>query len=162
MEKKNVGWFHWSSTDRISPICVPSSETKINYAGANPFIAGWGTLTEGAASLSAILQQVQVPIVGNAECKKIFEDANEYEYGREYRFNETYVLCAGFTEGGKDACQGDSGGPLMLPVFENGRFPFYQIGIVSYGTGCGRPNLPTVYTNVQQQYDYIQSQINRD
>lgn len=74
-----------------------------------PFLfitAGWGTLKEGGV-LSNVLQQVQIPIVGNAECKKKFEDAGEFEYGREYRFNETYVLCAGFTDGGKDACQGE-------------------------------------------------------
>lgn len=119
---------------------MPSSKNTINFAGANPFIAGWGTMTEALdAKLSTVLQEAQVPIVPNADCKKKFEDAGEFVNGREYRFNEEYVLCAGFDQGGIDACQGDSGGPLMLPVFENGRFPFYQIGIVSYGTGCARP-----------------------
>lgn len=51
-------------------------------------------------------------------------------------FNER-VICAGIPEGGKDSCQGDSGGPLMLPIFnkEHKTFPFYQIGVVSYGVG---------------------------
>lgn len=118
------------------------------------FVAGWGRLDE-YSERADILQQVQVPVITNDECKKKYEDADRYQYGAEYRFNETYVLCAGFTAGGKDSCYGDSGGPLMLPIHENGRFPYYQIGIISYGYGCGRPNIPGVYTNVKQYVDWI-------
>lgn len=45
------------------------------------------------------------------------------------------VLCAGFDNGNKDSCQGDSGGPVMLPIHQNGSFPFYQIGVISWGEG---------------------------
>lgn len=61
--------------------------------------------------------------------------------GLEYRFSKKYVLCAGIGSGGKDVCFGDSGNPLMVPIFENGRFPFYQIGVVSYGFGNEYINL---------------------
>ena len=42
---------------------------------------------------------------------------------------------------GKDTCQGDSGGPLFTQN-SNGRF---QIGITSFGAGCGARGFPGVY-----------------
>lgn len=75
-----------------------------------------------------------------------------------FQFSST-VLCAGHLAGGKDSCQGDSGGPLMLPVHEGGEFPFYQIGVVSYGIGCANRGLPGVYANVPYFADWIKSKI---
>lgn len=50
---------------------------------------------------------------------------------------------------------GDSGGPLMIPVYENGTFPFYQIGIVSGSEGCAEPGILDIYANVQYYADWI-------
>jgi secreted trypsin-like serine protease len=65
------------------------------------------------------------------------------------------TVCAGDIAGGKDACQGDSGGPLF--VSSGGRF--VQIGIVSWGEGCARPKLPTVYTRVAMFADWIKQTV---
>lgn len=105
--------------------------------------------------LTNILQQVQLPIISNTDCKQKFSSLDRF-------VNITYpddVLCAGFTEGGKDSCQGDSGGPLMVPEFTNGKFPYFQIGINSYGYGCARPNIPGVYTNVRNYIQWIDSKL---
>jgi secreted trypsin-like serine protease len=53
---------------------------------------------------------------------------------------KTSMFCAGFN--GHDSCQGDSGGPIVSKGC--------QIGIVSWGNGCGRSNFPGVYTNVEK------------
>lgn len=138
--------------DRISPICLPIFGDLLNrrFDGSTPFSAGWGKLKENGEE-SPVLMQVQVPIVKNELCGKLYARSNEFD---------DRVICAGFMEGGKDTCEGDSGGPLMLPIAgENGTFPFYQIGIVSWGSGCARPNRPGVYTNVQYYAKWIERKI---
>lgn len=121
-------------------------------------LVGFGRLGENSI-YPIILQQVETPVVANNECKKLYENNGSVSKTNEYRLDEEYVLCAGLTAGGKGSCEGDSGGPMMLPIFENGRFPYYQIGIVSNGVGCGRPNLPSIYTNVQKYVDWINSNL---
>ena len=85
------------------------------------------------------LRQVDVPIMKHCRHKS---DRSGQE------------ICAGFTEGGKDACQGDSGGPF---VCKNPNVPtqWYLAGIVSHGEGCARPNEPGVYTRVSLYSEWI-------
>lgn len=144
--------------DRIRPVCLPLAEEhrKRDFVGYNPFISGWGKLREGGSDGSDVLQMVQLPVIDNKQCESLYKQMEHVEPGR---FDKR-VMCAGFLEGGKDSCQGDSGGPLVLPIFENGQFPVYQIGVVSYGEGCARKNTPGVYTRVSTFIDWIQQQIN--
>lgn len=119
-----------------------------------PYVAGWGRIGEDA-QMTNTLQQVQVPVITNDLCKQQYQEAKRLQAGAQFRFNETYVMCAGAAAGGVSPCKGDSGGPLMLSILENGRSPFYQIGVVSYGYGCARPNMPAVFTNVRNYVDWI-------
>lgn len=128
-----------------------------NFVSFNPFVAGWGRVQEGGRS-SNILQQLQIEVLRNDECKEQYRKQGKLI--SEYQFGDA-VLCAGNLAGGQDSCQGDSGGPLILPIFANGKFPVYQIGIVSYGIGCARTNTPGVYTRVQHFVDWIQEKVNR-
>jgi secreted trypsin-like serine protease len=56
-------------------------------------------------------------------------------------------VCAGRT--GKDACQGDSGGPLFAAIPNSTRV--IQIGVTSWGIGCGASGYPGVWAQVSNQ-----------
>lgn len=104
-----------------------------------------------------LLQQVQLPIISNEQCKEKYIKLGKL-YKHDIQFSD-FVICAGFEAGGKDSCQGDSGGPMVLPVHQNGKFPFYQVGIVSYGYGCAKPNVPGVFTNLRIYVEWIKSKV---
>ncbi|KAJ6633771.1 Transmembrane protease serine 9 [Pseudolycoriella hygida] len=91
-------------------------------------VSGWGALYEGHPG-TEFLRYVYVPVISNAECNVL--NGGGITPG---------MICAGFPEGGRDACQGDSGGPLTAGN--------QVIGIVSWGWGCARPNLPGVYARL--------------
>jgi trypsin len=106
-------------------------------AGVTVTVAGWGATCEGCAG-SAGLRAVSKPVVSNAQC-------NTW-YGGGITAG---MLCAGFAAGGRDACQGDSGGPLTQGNT--------LVGVVSWGRGCARPNLPGVYARVAHYRAWISS-----
>ena len=49
---------------------------------------------------------------------------------------------------GKDTCQGDSGGPIFVKK-PSGRV--LQIGLTSFGNGCGARNFPGVYPEANSE-----------
>ena len=95
-------------------------------------VEGWGTMSEEVRNPPDDLQAVQVPIVGFAKCKATYAELDADRF------------CAGFDAGGKDSCQGDSGGPIAV---RDPAGAWRQVGIVSYGLGCGRANIPGVYAH---------------
>lgn len=103
--------------------------------------AGWGATREGMGGRQRYLRKVQVPYVADSVCKGLYR-------GEGYRFVPADMLCAGdIKRGGRDACQGDSGGPLLRRDAEG---HWIQVGIVSWGVGCGRPDYPGVYTQISR------------
>nr|CAD7456199.1 unnamed protein product [Timema tahoe] len=66
-------------------------------------------------------------------------------------------ICAG-GESGRDTCQGDGGGPLVCPLSDvTGRY--VQVGVVSWGIGCGDTQVPAVYSNVARYTQWIGEQL---
>ncbi len=120
-------------------------------------VTGWGnTIAQpvpGGSNFPAQLQEVEVPILSNAQCEALY-DANDGP-GDWITAN---MLCAGYEAGGKDSCQGDSGGPLV--VYDTVEEMWWQAGVVSWGTGCAAPGLPGVYARVSQFTDWINETIN--
>ena len=68
-------------------------------------------------------------------------------------------ICAGHSDGGKDACQGDSGGPMFSVKKSSNQF--MQYGVVSWGIGCAEARSPGVYTNVAYPTGFLKKSANR-
>ncbi|KAI4489963.1 hypothetical protein M0804_004145 [Polistes exclamans] len=125
-------------TEQIRPICLPSG-SKL-YTGMTATVIGWGSLRESGPQ-PAILQEVSIPVWSNKDCK--FKYGSAAPGGIVDSF-----LCAG--KAARDSCSGDSGGPLMV---NDGRWT--QIGIVSWGIGCGKGQYPGVYTRITHFLPWI-------
>ncbi|KAL0102967.1 hypothetical protein PUN28_018341 [Cardiocondyla obscurior] len=124
----------------VIPICLPQTRGK-PFAGARPTVVGWGTTYYGGKE-STVQRQAVLPVWRNEDCNAAY-----------FQPITSKFLCAGYSQGGKDACQGDSGGPLMLQI----KGHWTQIGIVSFGNKCGEPGYPGVYTRVSEFIDWIKN-----
>ncbi|MGY0019207.1 S1 family peptidase [Streptomyces sp. cg35] len=101
--------------------------------GTGAAVYGWGDTT-GAGDYARTLRAARVQVLADSVCEQAYPGSSDG------RYLPSSMLCAGEPDGGKDACQGDSGGPLVA----QGRL----IGLVSWGSGCGRAGSPGVYTRV--------------
>ncbi|MFD7940348.1 serine protease [Streptomyces sp. NPDC048253] len=102
-------------------------------AGTEAVVYGWGDST-GFGAYAHSLRAARVHVLSDASCERAYPGTSDGTY------DARSMVCAGEERGGRDACQGDSGGPLVA----KGRL----IGLVSWGSGCGRPGNPGVYTRV--------------
>ncbi|XP_055333223.1 serine proteinase stubble-like [Paramacrobiotus metropolitanus] len=131
----------------IKPICLPSFE----HVGEMGTVLGWGKRkeTDDRSNLPTVLQEVDMPILYPWQCilelrsNKIFDDV-----GPQF-------VCAG-GKANQDACRGDSGGPLL--ALTKGQF-WEIVGIVSKGYGCGKENVPGIYTNIWFLKDWIETTV---
>ncbi|GHB22550.1 MULTISPECIES: S1 family peptidase [Streptomyces] len=111
--------------------------------GTAATVYGWGDTT-GYGAYASVLHAAKVRVLSDNACTRA------YPGGVHGSYDASSMLCAGSTAGGRDACQGDSGGPLVA----RGRL----IGLVSWGSGCGSPGSPGVYTRVSAAIRWMAGQ----
>ncbi|XP_005189774.2 venom protease [Musca domestica] len=140
-------------TKSILPICLPTTPAlrQKDYVRYNPFVAGWGKNHENGTARN-VLYELQIMVYTNDLCRQEYQKRNILFSQNQF---DSAVLCAGVLTGGKDSCQGDSGGPLMIPEIYKNVAHFHLLGVIAYGNGCGRPEIPAVYTSVQYFMDWI-------
>jgi secreted trypsin-like serine protease len=134
-----------------APIRIATPAERGLWApGKQATAAGWGGKAYPGVGTTDELQEVQVPIVPDADCDQA------YANGVTGDFEAETMVCAG--EAGKDTCQGDSGGPLMVP---DAGGAMVLTGVVSWGFGCGFPTQYGVYARVGDTvlYDWITGKV---
>jgi len=127
-------------TENIRPVCLASGGS--DYAGEPVTVSGWGLLRENGPRPTE-LQKLTMTVWKQEDCKKI------YTVGSPAGITP-HMLCAG--QRGKDSCSGDSGGPLVHQMSDQ---RMEQVGIVSWGIGCGKEDYPGVYTRVTEMREWI-------
>ncbi|XP_019212823.1 serine protease 48-like [Oreochromis niloticus] len=120
-------------TDYIQPTCLASENSTYNNETSS-WVIGLGYNNDG--TFTKTLQEAKVPIVGNNECKGIFQ-------GSYPKITEN-MICAGE----KDSCLFTYGAPLMT----KSRSVWLQSGVLSV-SACGA--FPSVFTRVSQYQKWI-------
>lgn len=134
------------------PFVEAGSDDALWLPAVQSIVTGWGFI-QANGGFPEVLQEVSLPIVEQTTCRDVFGS-----------YLTDNMFCAGEPEGGKDACRGDSGGPLIVPdgVDEPSNRHFKLAGLVSWGTGCARPNYYGVYTRVANYTSWIIEQVQDD
>ena len=130
-----------SNPNFLKPIVV-NRDPNFMSSGDPLKVIGFGDLEEGADRGSDILQEVTVNYYSDSQCDDVYGD-----------IPEDIMFCAGVPGGGKDSCQGDSGGPIFTPDGKT------LVGVVSWGSGCARPDVPGVYARTSGVADWINRKI---
>jgi len=134
----------------VLPICLPQQGAV--FDGSRCIATGWGVGAFGRGTkIETTLRKVELPIVPPADCQR---ELRQTRLGSFFRLHDSFVCAGG--EAGQDTCQGDGGGPMVCQLPDASTY--VQVGIVSWGIGCGT-NIPGVYTNVAQFRNWIDSSL---
>ncbi|XP_062382618.1 serine protease 27-like [Sardina pilchardus] len=136
-----------SFSDTVQPVLLPSPRDQFS-PHAECWLTGWGHLEEFTPlGGKKTLQEVQVSLIDEATCRQKYPDKPDS------------MMCAGDLRGGKDSCTGDAGAPLVCVLAGEVERRFVQVGIVSFGDGCGRVGIPAFYTHVFHHTQFIRDTI---
>ncbi|XP_049784600.1 protein masquerade [Schistocerca cancellata] len=129
--------------DGVCLVCLPARGVS-QAAGKRCTVTGYGYMGE-TGPIPLRVREAEIPIVSDAECIRKINAVTEKIF-----ILPASSFCAGGEEG-NDACQGDGGGPLVCQ--DDG---FYELaGLVSWGFGCGRADVPGVYVKVSSFIGWI-------
>jgi secreted trypsin-like serine protease len=129
----------------IAPVkLATAAQNNLEQPGRQATVAGWGntiqqppppptTTSAPAPVYPNRMLEAQVPLVSDTQAQQT----------PNLNFVPRLMVAAG--SAGKDSCQGDSGGPMFARRAAGG---YTQIGVTSYGLGCGAPGYPGVYAEV--------------
>uniref|UniRef100_A0A452V758 Peptidase S1 domain-containing protein n=1 Tax=Ursus maritimus TaxID=29073 RepID=A0A452V758_URSMA len=132
-------------SEDVNLVSLPAASLRVPWRKMC-WVTGWGDIADDVPLPPPYhLQEVEVPIVGNRECNYRYQNSSD----SHDQIIKGDMLCAGSE--GRDSCQMDSGGPLVC----RWNCTWIQVGIVSWGQGCGHRDFPGVYTRVMSYVSWI-------
>lgn len=137
-------------TENVGFICLSTGTIPIDTTQC--IASGWGQKSAEISKKSSILRKVVLGVVPRRECQSSLRNTR---LGGLFRLHHSFVCAGGKIS--KDSCKGDGGGSLICPII-NEFDRFVQIGIVSWGIGCGT-RTPGVYGNILAFVDWIEYQM---
>lgn len=140
----DIAWVELDGTSSVTPASVNIS-ASFPSSGTRTYVAGWGATSEGG-NTSDVLKYTGVNTLSNESCKSSLQTKRDAA-GRSFS-EKIYptTLCA-YSQA-TDSCQGDSGGPLF--TYDGTKLTV--VGVVSWGIGCARNNIPGIYTRVSEYF----------
>lgn len=134
-------------SENVQPVCLPDHDFP-PLSQLTGIVAGWGyTAGTGKQRRHPFLLFVTQKIMPQDFCEAKMQG---------YFYSPETMFCA--YRYSYDACQGDSGGGLMV-LHEN---RWYIAGIISYGIGCGTPEVPGIYTDVTKYIGWLKAQLKNE
>ncbi|KAG8200957.1 hypothetical protein JTE90_020594 [Oedothorax gibbosus] len=127
----------------VCVICLPTSG-QMPKDDSKCTVTGYGFVSKDG-DMSLKIREAQIPIIDDMECM-----ANVTEALTNPFILPSSSFCAG-GKGQQDACQGDAGGALACEV---GGY-HELVGLVSWGLGCGRNDVPSIYIKVPSFMGWI-------
>jgi trypsin len=129
--------------DREQPDPYLVSLRKTPGIPLNMTIMGWGQTSEDGDQANELME---------ADVRKFDTTQCRTNYDPEPITDN--MFCA--SEDGIDACQGDSGGPIIATGTN------IQLGVTSWGVGCGNATFPGVFARVEKGYAWIEETVCTD
>ncbi|XP_074052100.1 tryptase beta-2-like [Macrotis lagotis] len=138
-------------SNQVHPIELPTASQ--NFSNEECWVTGWGSLGSEEPLLPPFtLRQVQVPILDNHDCDKLYHQISTT--AKSARIIPEDMICAG--KKGYDVCEEDSGAPLVCKIEDS----WLQAGVASWVDNCGLLlKRPGVYTSVSKYVDWIKKNI---
>jgi len=141
------------SQQGVNAACLPDCGNMFDHqfdngTGVRCWVAGWGRDGEDG-SFSFVQRKVDVPIFNRRNCERVMKR----ELSNRFRLRDGEICAGG--EAGKDSCDGDGGSPLVCQSKEGN---WHVVGLVAWGVGCAKPDIPGMYVNVYHYIDFITSQ----
>ncbi|XP_047542054.1 phenoloxidase-activating factor 2-like [Vanessa atalanta] len=136
--------------DAAPHIGVACLEKKLPIPGTECFSMGWGKDFLNGDKYASILKKLNLPLVAADRCQNLYRNS---QLGQSYRLHKS-LTCAG-GEANVDTCIGDGGSSLVCPIPDKSGLRYSVVGMVAYGLGCGKENLPGVYVKIPEVYDWV-------